>query len=111
MMYDNGLLKNIALKNIIVTEGSDGVFVARAETSVPVQIPAEAVEVFNVTGAGDSFVAVFSVCVAMGIDVVQASRIANKCAAYVVTKPGTASVPWTVFKDAVRSIFPQGEYI
>ena len=103
--------ENAYFKNIIVTRGSDGVFVARADKFGPVEIDAEAVEVFNVTGAGDSFVAIFSVCAAMGIDVIQASRIANKCAAYVVTKPGTASVPWVVFKEAVQSIFPKGEYI
>lgn len=102
------VLENPDFKNIIVTHGSNGVFIPRAENNIPIELDAEAVEVFNVTGAGDSFVAVFSICVGLGIDVIQASRIANKCAAYVVTKPGTASVPEEVFKKAVKSIFPMG---
>jgi D-beta-D-heptose 7-phosphate kinase/D-beta-D-heptose 1-phosphate adenosyltransferase len=100
--------EHTGFENIIVTKGSEGVFVARAEKFGPVELPAEPVEVFNVTGAGDSFVAIFSICVGVGIDVIQASRIANKCAAYVVTKPGTTSVPSEVFKTAVRSIYPKG---
>lgn len=104
-------LSSPLFKNIIITHGADGVFIARAEKFGPVEIPAEAVEVYNVTGAGDSFVAIFSVCIGLGIDVIQATRIANKCAAYVVTKPGTTAVPPAIFLKAVTSIFPEGDYI
>jgi len=99
--------ENAAFKNIIVTRGSEGVFVARADKFGPVELPAETVEVYNVTGAGDSFVAIFSTCVGLGIDVIQATRIANKCAAHVVTKPGTTAVPYQIFKQVVRSILPE----
>ena len=98
-------------KNIIMTTGSNGVAILRAEKFGPVEIPAEAVEVYNVTGAGDSFVSIFSICIGLGIDVIQATRIANKCSAYVVTKPGTTAVPPAIFLKAVTSIFPEGEYI
>jgi bifunctional ADP-heptose synthase (sugar kinase/adenylyltransferase) len=98
-------------KNVIVTHGADGVFILKAEKFNPIGIPAETVEVYNVTGAGDSFVSIFSVCIGLGIDVLQATRIANKCAAYVVTKPGTTAVPPAIFMKAVTSIFTEGEFI
>jgi rfaE bifunctional protein kinase chain/domain len=98
-------------KNIIVTRGSEGVFIPKAEKFGPVSIDAEEVEVYNVTGAGDSFVAIFSICIGMDIDVVQSTRIANKCAAYVVTKPGTTAVPVDIFKKSVRSIIPKETFI
>jgi rfaE bifunctional protein kinase chain/domain len=98
---------NASFKNVIVTMGSDGVLIHKAENFNTMQISAEAVEVFNVTGAGDSFVAIFSICVGLGIDVVQSCRIANKCAAYVVTKPGTAVVPPSVFMKMLTSILPK----
>lgn len=98
-------------KNIIVTRGKDGVSIVQAEKYAPVDIQAEKVEVYNVTGAGDSFVSIFSVCIGLGIDIIQATRIANKCAAYVVTKPGTTAVPPAIFMKAVTSIFTKGEFI
>jgi len=96
------------IKHIITTQGSKGVTIARSADFMPTEIPAETVEVYNVTGAGDSFVAIFSACIGLGIDVLQSSRIANKCSAYVVTKPGTSAVPIEIFKKAVLSIFPKG---
>lgn len=105
-------LESVRYTNIIVTKGSEGVCIFRMEDGGnPIDIPAEKVDVFNVTGAGDSFVSVFSTCVGMGIDVLQSSRIANKCAAHVVTRPGTSSVPIEIFENAVKSIFPKGDFI
>lgn len=97
---------------IVVTAGADGVYVMakKSDKKNSIYLPAEPVEVFNVTGAGDSFVAVFSACVGFGMDVVQASRVANKCAAYVVTKPGTSAVPFAIFKNSILSIYPKGYF-
>jgi rfaE bifunctional protein kinase chain/domain len=105
------VLQSHKFENIIMTTGSKGVAIMRAEKFGPVEIPAETVEVYNVTGAGDSFVSIFSICIGLGIDVLQATRIANKCAAYVVTKPGTTAVPPSIFMKAVTSIFTEGEFI
>lgn len=90
--------ENIGLKNVIVTRGKNGVSIKR----VGVQIPGNEVEVYNATGAGDSFVSVFSICVGLGLNVMTASKVANICAAYVVTKPGTSTVPKDIFKHAVE---------
>lgn len=87
--------------NIIVTRGKDGVRIIRPHRMNYLDIPGKEVEVYNVTGAGDSFVAVFSVCVGVGMSVTQSAAIANECAAYVVTKPGTSTVPPKIFWSAV----------
>jgi len=98
--------------NVIVTLGAKGVKIVKSyNCDKTCRIAGEPVDVFNVTGAGDSFVAVFSTCAALGMDVINSSRIANKCAAYAVTKPGTSSVPLEIFNKAVKSLFPEGEGI
>jgi D-beta-D-heptose 7-phosphate kinase/D-beta-D-heptose 1-phosphate adenosyltransferase len=102
------LVDNPHFENIIVTKGPAGVSIIKSDTPGTVSIPAEKAEVFNVSGAGDSFVSIFSISIGMGIDVIQSTRIANKCSSYVVTKPGTIAVPYEIFRNAVLSIFPKG---
>jgi rfaE bifunctional protein kinase chain/domain len=95
--------ENEGFENVIVTRGKDGVTVYRPRTPY-INIPGNEVEVYNVTGAGDSFVAVFSICVGLGLNVLEATKVANSCAAYVVTKPGTSCVPYDIFKYAVELV-------
>jgi D-beta-D-heptose 7-phosphate kinase/D-beta-D-heptose 1-phosphate adenosyltransferase len=55
-------------------------------------IPAVAKEVFDVTGAGDTVIAVLTLSVAAGGSVHDAAVLANHAAGLVVGKLGTASV-------------------
>ena len=80
--------------------GSEGVLVTRSEAGMslipragaPVHIAAYPVKVRDVSGAGDTVVAVLSVMLAAGADPEEAMRAANAGAAVVVGKRGTASV-------------------
>jgi D-beta-D-heptose 7-phosphate kinase/D-beta-D-heptose 1-phosphate adenosyltransferase len=54
--------------------------------------PAEALEVFDVSGAGDTVVAALATAMAAGFDMGSAMRIANAAAGVVVGKHGTATV-------------------
>jgi bifunctional ADP-heptose synthase (sugar kinase/adenylyltransferase) len=54
-------------------------------------IPAEAREVFDVTGAGDTVIAALAVMLAAGAGLENAVRIANRAAGIVVGKLGTAT--------------------
>ncbi|MGD1934862.1 MAG: D-glycero-beta-D-manno-heptose-7-phosphate kinase [Candidatus Phaeomarinobacter sp.] len=54
--------------------------------------PAQALEVFDVSGAGDTVLATLGLAIASGADLVQASAIANAAAGLVVAKVGTAVV-------------------
>jgi bifunctional ADP-heptose synthase (sugar kinase/adenylyltransferase) len=60
----------------------------------------QAREVFDVSGAGDTVIAVLGAMLAAGADLVDAVRIANKAAGIVVGKFGTAVVhPHELFES------------
>ena len=58
----------------------------------PVHIPTVAKEVFDVSGAGDTVIALFTLAVAAGASPLEAAVIANHAAGIVVGKIGTATV-------------------
>jgi D-beta-D-heptose 7-phosphate kinase/D-beta-D-heptose 1-phosphate adenosyltransferase len=80
--------------------GSEAVLVTRSEAGMslvprlgaPMHVAAYPVKVRDVSGAGDTVVAVLSVMLAAGLDFGEAMRAANAGAAVVVGKRGTASV-------------------
>jgi len=57
-------------------------------------IPTAARDVFDVTGAGDTVIAVFTTCLARGDSPLHAAITANKAAGVVVGKVGTATATW-----------------
>lgn len=76
---------------LLITQGAQGMSLFR-DGSTPILIPAEARYVYDVTGAGDTVVAVLALAIASGTDIEIASRLANHAAGLVVEKIGTASV-------------------
>ena len=59
--------------------------------ATPGSFPTEAQEVYDVSGAGDTVIAVFSAAVAAGGDWKDAAMLANAAAGVVVGKVGTAT--------------------
>jgi bifunctional ADP-heptose synthase (sugar kinase/adenylyltransferase) len=57
-----------------------------------VDIPTVAQAVYDVTGAGDTVVSVFTLGVAAGADYETAARLANLAAGIAVSKRGTACI-------------------
>lgn len=57
-------------------------------------IPTAARDVYDVTGAGDTVIAVFTACLARGDDALTAAKLANRAAGVVVGKIGTATANW-----------------
>jgi D-beta-D-heptose 7-phosphate kinase/D-beta-D-heptose 1-phosphate adenosyltransferase len=57
-------------------------------------IPTAARDVFDVTGAGDTVIAVFTTCLCNGYSPLLAAQTANKAAGVVVGKVGTATANW-----------------
>jgi bifunctional ADP-heptose synthase (sugar kinase/adenylyltransferase) len=55
-------------------------------------VPAQAREVYDVSGAGDTVIATLGVMLARGVDLENAVRLANRAAGIVVGKFGTAVV-------------------
>ncbi len=91
------LLDNLGLSGLLITRSEKGMalFTPDAEHSAPWMIPTMAQEVFDVSGAGDTVIAAFSVAVAAGADWKDAAMLANAAAGAVVAKMGTATVTAT----------------
>jgi D-beta-D-heptose 7-phosphate kinase/D-beta-D-heptose 1-phosphate adenosyltransferase len=88
------LLEQLGLETLCVTRGAKGVlaFNGRAEHRF---LPAEAREVFDVTGAGDTFISTFAGLLIAGSPFFEAVEIANIASGIAVGKLGTATVsPW-----------------
>jgi D-beta-D-heptose 7-phosphate kinase/D-beta-D-heptose 1-phosphate adenosyltransferase len=79
---------------IVLTRGAHGVTVYdRADPEGPVaHAPTAALEVFDVSGAGDTLVAAFALALACGASIKTAARIGNAAAGVAVCKRGTAVV-------------------
>jgi rfaE bifunctional protein kinase chain/domain len=89
------------IKFILETKGRDGMILHDQTEKQDWPIPSEPVNVYNVSGAGDTVVAIMAVCISMGFHALQSAIIANKCAGYVVTQPGTTTVPKNIFMKAL----------
>ncbi len=85
---------------ILKTMGSKGIEVIRQNIGERTMIKSIPVDVYNVSGAGDTVVAVIAAAVSMGYDVITAAKIANWCAGYVITKPDTTAIPKEIFENA-----------
>jgi len=84
-------------KYYIKTMGAKGIRILNSDTEELHAIVADPIEVFNVSGAGDTVISVVAYCIAKGNDINTACHIANECAHYVVTKTGTSVVPTELF--------------
>jgi D-beta-D-heptose 7-phosphate kinase/D-beta-D-heptose 1-phosphate adenosyltransferase len=85
------LIENCGIETILVTRSQEGMTLVRAEGD-PVHLPAQAREVFDVSGAGDTVVATVAAALAAGASLVEAAALANVAASIVVGKVGTAAV-------------------
>lgn len=78
-------------KFLLITLGARGMALFE-KGMAPVIIPTMAREVFDVSGAGDTVIAAFSLAVLSGASGIEAAEIANHAAGVVVGKIGTVSV-------------------
>ncbi|MEO5670516.1 MAG: D-glycero-beta-D-manno-heptose-7-phosphate kinase [Ramlibacter sp.] len=87
-----GLRDSLGLDALLVTLGEDGMTLFDAQGHLHVH--AQAREVFDVTGAGDTVIATLAAMVAAGLSLRQAMPLANKAGGIVVGKFGTATVSY-----------------
>ncbi len=92
-LVDKGLrlLKELNLSALIITRSEKGVTLIE-KSGKTVNIPARAKEVFDVTGAGDTFISVLAASYAADSSFEDAVNIANAAASVVVGKLGAATV-------------------
>lgn len=84
------LRRSLELDALLVTRSEKGMVLFTAAEQ-PFVIPALAREVFDVTGAGDTVIAVFAAALAAGETWLDAAQLANLAAGVVVGKLGTAT--------------------
>ncbi|WP_374674238.1 D-glycero-beta-D-manno-heptose-7-phosphate kinase [Ideonella sp.] len=82
--------RELGLDALLLTRSEEGMTLFDADGSH--HVAAEAREVFDVTGAGDTVIAALAALVAAGVPLAQAVPWANHAASLVVAKFGTASV-------------------
>ena len=98
------LLQDTNAKSILITCGADGMFVARAHenyTKIPVFNKSE---VFDVTGAGDTVTAVYTLALTTGADPAYAAIIGNISASQVVKQFGCATTTIEELLNGVETL-------
>ena len=83
------IVRNLGLQFLIVTLGERGMAVFSRDGEM-IELPTVAQEVYDVTGAGDTVLAAFTLSFASGLSLLECARIANTAAGIVVGKVGTA---------------------
>lgn len=94
------LREELELEALLVTRSEHGMTLV-ANDGVH-HLPAQALEVFDVTGAGDTAIAVLAAGLAAGLPLPDAAALGNFAAGLVVARLGAASVTPTELKLAVK---------
>ena len=103
------IARSAALEALVVTLGSQGMLVVPTE-GVAVWVPAEKREVYDVTGAGDTAIAVLAVALAAGAPLAAAAQIANSAAGVAVGQVGAVAVEPGRIRDALAAR-PEGKVL
>jgi D-beta-D-heptose 7-phosphate kinase/D-beta-D-heptose 1-phosphate adenosyltransferase len=86
---------------VLITRGPDGMSLFRSHRSVQ-HFPTEPKEIFDVTGAGDTVVAVSALALACGASFEEVAVMANMAAGLVGDEVGTVAVPVERLKTIIR---------
>ncbi len=89
--HGDSLRSKLGLNHLLITLGEDGMALFTKDNK-PYYIPTKAREVFDVSGAGDTVISVFTTAIAAKATPFEAAYIANIAAGIVVAKLGTATV-------------------
>lgn len=113
-LYDDGNGENIRFvaetlqqsldcDAVLITRGSRGMALFERETREPLFIPVWGTDqVADVTGAGDTVIATFTLALAAGASYAEASKLANYAGGIVVMKMGTATVANEELRHAIE---------
>ncbi|WP_257938166.1 D-glycero-beta-D-manno-heptose-7-phosphate kinase [Campylobacter lari] len=96
------LKDDLNLTYSIITLSEEGIALFDEKLHI---IPAKALEVYDVTGAGDSVIAMLAYALALKVDIAKACELANDAAAVVVAKVGSVSVSLEEIKNLKKASF------
>ena len=86
------IIEKTECESVIITLGKEGVAIFKNDSAAPTFIPTFAREVYDVSGAGDTVIAVLALSLASGAKLEEAALISNLAAGVEVSKRGTATV-------------------
>lgn len=91
MLVAEKLLRDLSPAVLLITLGDHGMLLCQRGQK-PFHIPTMAREIFDVSGAGDTVIASFTLAIAAGASPIEAAIFSNHAAGIVVGKVGTATV-------------------
>ena len=103
------LLKKLSCGAVLITRGEEGM--SLFERDRVTHIPTVARHVYDVTGAGDTVIAAFTLAFASGATMRDAAALANHAAGIVVGEVGTAVASRERLKQSLRSVRTGGQSI
>ncbi|NIO17351.1 MAG: D-glycero-beta-D-manno-heptose-7-phosphate kinase [Deltaproteobacteria bacterium] len=86
------IMSKTAASAVLISRGAEGMTLIQKRGKKPLYIPAIAREVYDVTGAGDTVVSVFSAILSAGGGYEDSALVANIAAAVVVGEVGTSPI-------------------
>lgn len=96
------------LETVLITRSEEGMSLYDKDVH---NIPTYAKEVYDVTGAGDTVISVFTLARAAGATWEEAAKIANAAGGVVVGKIGTSTITTNELLETYRSIYHKGEEV
>lgn len=97
----NKLVRKWRAEAVLITRGAEGMSLFRRRSSAQ-HFPTQARDVFEVTGAGDTVVAVCALALAAGAGFADAAVLANVAAGFVGDEVGTVAVPLEKLKRTIE---------
>lgn len=97
-----GFIEKCDLQAMLITRSEKGMSLI-SDANTVMHLPAQVRDVFDVTGAGDTVIAVLAAMLAQGNDLEASARAANVAAGIVVGKLGAASVSYQELSRAMQA--------
>ena len=97
------LRHELQLEALLITRSEKGMTLIQYGNPA-VHLPTRARDVYDVTGAGDTVIATLAAAISVGMDMVDATKLANLAASVVVSKVGTATVTVHELRTAMRQL-------
>ncbi len=102
------LQQRLGVGAVVITRGSEGMVVLDANGGIGYISVSNPSEVYDVTGAGDTVIAILTLALTAGAPLATAARLANLAAGEVVKKLGNATLTPAEFESAIRAAESNG---
>lgn len=90
LVFGTKVIQDLNLQALLITRSEEGMTLI-TQDGKKIDIPTHALEVYDITGAGDTVIAALTIGISGGLSFEEASYFANVCAGVVVGKIGTAT--------------------